>query len=475
MAKILVADDDPLVVEQIKKSLQRFGHTLVSVWDGKAALKELETEIYDLALLDYLMPGMNGIDILLRQKSRRPEERTPVILMTAHQGTDLIQKAREAGGTDFIAKPFNPRELVSKVMAILKQETRIVCLGGGTGLYTLLMGLKTLSRTHLVSIVSMSDDGGSTGRLREAFGVLPPGDIRRSLIALSTAPQLMNYLLSYRFQKESQLQGHNLGNLILTALSDISGSMQEAVRAVSDILNIRGIVLPVTHIQNRLVAELENGQKVYGETNIDYPKDHDFRLKITKLWQEPETYASPEVLSVIHNADFITLGPGDLFTSLISNLVVKGISEAIRFSPARKIYVSNLMTKPGETYGMSGEEHVEQIIQYLGGDALDYVIFSTSHIPRKMIENYQKQNQEPVRLKSQKRLKSLTHAKVVEADIASTDDHVRHDSYKLAKVLDGIFVSEKRAMQQESKKADKKSRFKKIRRSAKKDRASGRT
>lgn len=446
MARILIADDDELVVKQIKESLKRFGFSLAVVHDGKQARERLHKEMFDLALIDNVMPGISGLELIREQKVRRLEDRVPMILMTAHHDASIMRDAREAGAVDFISKPFNARELVNKVMAILKQDTRITSLGGGTGLYTLLTGLKILSRVHLVSVVSMSDDGGSTGRLREVFGILPPGDVRRSLVALSTAPELMKHLLSYRFKKGQGLEGHNFGNLFLTALAEISGSMQEAVRAASEILNTKGVVIPVTNTPNMLVAEFENGEKAYGEHAIDIPEKRDDKLRITKLWQEPTSYAIPEAISVIQNSEFLTLGPGDLFTSLISNLVVRGVPEAIQESSAKKIYICNLMTKPGETYGMSGEDHVEQVVKFLGGDFIDYVIFSNTRIPRKLMKQYHERHQSPVYLKSLKKLRKITRAKVIEADMASTEDHVRHDSYKLARTLGKILQGEKRMM-----------------------------
>jgi len=301
------------------------------------------------------------------------------------------------------------------------------------------MGLKTLNRIHLASIVSMSDDGGSTGRLRNSFGVLPPGDVRRSLVALSTAPKLMNELLAYRFDRGESLEGHNVGNLFLTALSEISGSMQQAVRDASEILNIRGIVMPITTTLNKLVAEFENGTKIKGESAIDVPKKRDYRLHIKKLWQEPEAHATPEVISVIHNSEFITLGPGDLYTSVLSNLTVKGIPEAIRETGGKRIYICNVMTKPGETHGMVVEDHVQEVIRYLGGDFLDYIVVSKTPIPRLMISSYKKERQAPVKIRNRQRLKNITQAKIIEADLSTLGDYFRHDPHKLASVLGEIF------------------------------------
>jgi len=249
--------------------------------------------------------------------------------------------------TEIIARPLALREFVSKVQKILNQSIRIACLGGGTGLYTLLSGLKTLPGLHLTSIVSMSDDGGSTGVLRDRFGILPPGDIRRSLVALSTAPDLLNELMQYRFRQGGELKGHNIGNLLITALSEMHGSMNQAVRLLSEILNIQGSVIPVTETPNTLKAELENGAVIEGEHRIDLFHGHDPNLRIVRLWQEPAAQGNPDAIEALYNASFILLGPGDLFTSVISNIIVEGVGEAITLSRAKKIYICNVMTEAG--------------------------------------------------------------------------------------------------------------------------------
>jgi len=447
MGKILIAESDPLAAESIRSAFKRFGHTFTVVDEGKRALRLLKNEKFVLAFLENFSDRVNGIEILRSYRASCYGKPVPAILIMSGRATvGMCHEAREVGASDCISKPFNPRELVSKALAVLRQKRRVVCVGGGTGLYMMLMGLKTLPHVHLTSVVSMSDDGGSTGRLREAFGVLPPGDVRRSLVALSSAPQLVNQLLTYRFPRESHLVGHNLGNLMLTALAEMCGSMQESVRAMSEILNIGGIVIPVTNMLNKLVATLENGETVTGESAIDVSRHRDFRLKIVRLRQQPEAEANPEALLAVENAEFIVIGPGDLFTSIVSNLVVKGIPEAVRSSAAKKIYVANLMTKPGETYGMGVEDHVEEVVKYLGGDCLDYVIVSDSSIPQAELKRYAGMNQAPVRVKDAARLKRLTAAEVVEADLASVADYIRHDSYKLTAALDAIFQRTSRKM-----------------------------
>lgn len=318
------------------------------------------------------------------------------------------------------------------------QKIRVSCLGGGTGLFTLLLGLKTLRGLDLSAIVSMSDDGGSTGKLRDALGILPPGDIRRCLVALSTAPNLMNELIQYRFSHGKGLEGHALGNLLLAALSHMQGSMTGAVKALGDILKIQGAVIPVTETSNRLRARLENGKIIEGEHCIDLFKGFDPKLRIRKLWQEPSSKPNSAALKALRKSDFIILGPGDLYTSLISNLIVKGIARAIVQSRAVKIYICNVMTKPGETMNFTASDHVAGIVRYLGKDCLDYVICSSTGFSAKSLKKYARKRQIPVRERSRERLRRLTKAKIIWEDVASEKILVRHDSSKLAGVIQRI-------------------------------------
>lgn len=431
MHRILLADDDRQILDQLEAFLSGEGYRITAVADGVEAFKKLESEEFDLAILDNMMPGMKGLEILERQRVS-PKE-VPVIILTAFAIDESIVKAKELGSVDFIAKPFNQRDLLARVNAVIKKETRIACLGGGTGLYNLLLGLKAFPGFHLASVVNMSDDGGSTGRLRTAFGILPPGDVRRSLVALSTAPDLMKEIIQHRFGAEDPaLKDHNFGNLFLAALSQITGSMEEAIRAASDILNIRGIVIPVTTTKNTLMAELEDGTEIIGEANIDVPHERDPGVRITKLWQEPEAVANPNALSAVVNAEYVIIGPGDLFTSIVSNLVVKGIKDAVQQTKGKVIYICNLMTKPGETLGYSVEDHVGEIIKYAGEDCLDYVLVSSSKISKKMLDRYAKKVQAPVVIENTDKLKKITNAEIIEADVGSTVDLVRHDSIRLA-------------------------------------------
>ena len=206
---------------------------------------------------------------------------------------------------------------------------KVVVIGGGTGVFTVLSGLKKYDYA-LSAIVTMADDGGSTGVLREEFGMLPPGDVRRALVALSASDnKVMSELFNFRFEKESSLKGHSLGNLLLTALEKITGSFSDALKEAVNILNVKGEVIPVTLERTKLHAELENGAIIEGESNIDIPK-HDPHLKIINEYLNPKAKANPDAVRAIKEADFVIIGPGDLFTSLIPNLLVDGIPEAIR-------------------------------------------------------------------------------------------------------------------------------------------------
>lgn len=437
MARILVLDENEKFACHLKNLLTRFGDEIVSIQSPENAVAAIASKEIDLIIVD---EGFNAgkpleapIDEVLEHSY------PPVMLITSEQSFTAIESSYNKAVECVVMKPYHHRELLSWIYALLQQQRRIVCLGGGTGLYTLLLGLKRLPNVHLTSIVSMSDDGGSTGRIREAFGVLPPGDVRRSLVALSTAPSLMNELMQYRFgQNEAGLKDHNVGNLLLTAVADLRGSMAEAVRSMGDILNIQGIVLPVTSTLNTLHAELMDGSIIKGEHHIDVPEGRDPQMRIRRVWQEPEPEANPDALTTLMAADVIVIGPGDLFTSVVSTLAVKGIAEAIRKSRARKIYVCNLMTKPGETSGFTAADHIREIVRYCDEDVLDDVLLANSPISDEAIWYYAKKDQDPVKVDPPEVLREVTKARIVLSDIGSEQERVRHDSNRLAKELAGI-------------------------------------
>lgn len=441
--RILLATSSPPLSVLIRRSFSRFQYEWVQVDNGFDAFQKAIGRKFDLIFLDFNLPRMKAPEILRRFGSLEKFKHPPVIVLTLTEEERAEIEAGHFPNTEVVSRPLAIRKLVTTVQQILHQSVRMACLGGGTGLFTLLSGLKTLPNLSLSSIVSMSDDGGSTGKLRDQFGILPPGDIRRSLVALSTAPDLLNELMQYRFSKGDGLKGHTLGNLLLTALSDMRGSMTHAVKLIGEVLNIQGQVIPVTETVNTLKAELENGKIIEGEHRIDLFEGYDPRLRIRHLRQDPPVAANPDALEALFNAHYIILGPGDLFTSVISNLIVKGIAEGIVSSRAKKIYICNIMTKPGETMNFTVADHVEEILKYLGKDVLDYVICSSSQFSKPALEKYAAQNQEPVVEPDPKRLKNVTRAVLSSEDLASESELVRHDSLKLADVVKKIVEEEK--------------------------------
>jgi len=308
---------------------------------------------------------------------------------------------------------------------------KIAVIGGGSGLFNLLIGLKKYD-VDISAIVSVADSGGSSGILRSEFGILPPGDILRCLVALSDSTPLMKDLFLYRFKNGDGLKGHSFGNLFLTALREVTGSDEISIMELSRLLKIRGKVLPVSLDRFHLCAELENGQIIVGETNIDIPK-HDGSLKIKRVFLEPKGRAYYGAVKAIMNSDFIILGPGDLYTSLIPNLLVSGISEAIRDSKAKKIYVCNLMTKFGETNDFKVHNFVDEIEKYAGGKIVDFVIVNSQKISNTLLEKYSEENAYPVELDEDEMKKR--DLKVVKRELVHESNIIRHDSDKLAKAI----------------------------------------
>ena len=310
------------------------------------------------------------------------------------------------------------------------KECKVVTIGGGTGTFVVLSGLKNYP-VKISAIVSMADDGGSTGILREEFGMLPPGDIRRALVALSQQTPLLAKLFSYRFFRGS-FKGHSFGNLLLTVLTKLKGGFEKAVEEAGKILHIKGEVIPVTLDNAKLYAQLEDGEVIKGETNIDIPK-HNGKLRIEKVWLKPLCRANPKAISAIKIADLIILGPGDLYTSTIPNLLVKGMPEAIRKSRAKRIFVCNLMTKFGETTGFMAEDFVSALESYLGKNVLNYVLLNNRKPSSLRLKKYAKEKAELVRYKKEDF--QGKNYKVIEGDFLREKGFIRHSSQKLAKIL----------------------------------------
>ena len=266
---------------------------------------------------------------------------------------------------------------------------RIAAIGGGTGLSTLLRGLKMYTK-NLTAIVTMADDGGGSGRLRQDLGMLPPGDIRSCLEALANAEPLMAQLMHYRFC-EGTLAGQSFGNLFLAAMNGISGSFDEAVHRMGDVLAITGRVLPVTNQDVRLEAEFHDGSRVLGESKIFYAKKIN-NSRIRKVRLVPERPAAlPESVQAIRDADIVVIGPGSLYTSIIPNFLVSGISDAVRQSRACKIYALNIMTQDGETDGYDADDHVRAILEHAGPGVIDVCIANSTPVPPEIMEPYAKE------------------------------------------------------------------------------------
>ena len=308
---------------------------------------------------------------------------------------------------------------------------KIVTIGGGTGTYMLLRGLRNYNH-DITAIVSMVDSGGSSGVLRDEFGVLPPGDIRKSIVAMSESPELMKKIFSYRFSKGG-LKGHNLGNLIITALTDITGSADTGIKEAAKILNISGNVLPVTVDDCQLCAELEDGFVIKGETHIDVPK-HNPDIAIKNVFLEPEARIYDGCKEAIKDADVIVIGPGDLYTSIIPNLLVNGIASAIRSSKAKKVYVCNIMTKYGETNNFQASDFFSEVEMYLGKGVIDYFVVNTKKPSQEILDKYKHQNSALVEDDTQR----VMSARVIKADMLNESDILRHDPEKVAGVVVGL-------------------------------------
>lgn len=440
--KILIAGNNKFC-EDIKSVLGILGIGMIFEQDLRKITAILNKDNVGLIIFD---------DDTYRRKSKTPffyiskvvkRTKKHFIIVSSSRNKTAIFKAGELGPADYIIKPYNYREFIGRFNAVYLKRVRIACIGGGTGLFHILAGLRKLPNMHLSSIVNMSDDGGSSGGLKASFGILPPGDVRRSLVALSNAPVIMNELIQYRFAKGGCISGHNLGNLLLTALSDIKGSLAEAVRSLSEILNIRGVVLPIISTKTTLCAKFENGKVIRGEGKIDLCKGRSPQLHIQDIWHDPKAQCNVDALSAIIHSDIIIIGPGDLFTSVITNLLVKDIQEAICKSKAKKIYVCNLMTKPGETYGYSVDDHVREIVKYMGADCLDYIIISNTLFSQAALRKYSRNNQFPVKMDRTRQINRLTKAKIILADVSHQTDLLRHDSDKIMRVILNIIRSDK--------------------------------
>jgi len=316
----------------------------------------------------------------------------------------------------------------------LARGPKIVTIGGGTGLSVLLSGLKEYT-SNITAIVTVADDGGSSGRLRREFDILPPGDIRNCLVALADAPALMRDLFQFRFDTNSELSGHSFGNLFITVMTRLTGDFEKAIRETSKVLALRGQVIPSTLNNVTLVAEHKDGSVTEGEDKI--PKAH---LPIKKVYLRPlEPVATPEAIKAIGEAQIIVLGPGSLYTSILPNLLIKEITDKIISSSAIKVYVCNIMTQPGETDNLKASEHIRTLIKHSHPRIFNYCIVNTAQASESLLKRYDQEKSHPV-INDADNIQKMGY-RVIGDDVLLSGDVIRHDPAKLARIILG-FIEE---------------------------------
>jgi uncharacterized cofD-like protein len=326
----------------------------------------------------------------------------------------------------------------------MNDGARIVVIGGGTGSFAVLSGLKNYTN-QVTALVSMADDGGSTGVLRDELGVLPPGDLRQCLVALSNSEKVRD-LFNYRFE-DGFVEGHSFGNIFLSALEKMTGSISESIKSAEDILRVNGHVVPITLDQARLVVKESNGRKTSGEHKVDVMS---FKSKRPKVWLEPMPKLNPEAERAILEADVVVIAPGDLYTSIAPALVIPGVKEALKKSPAKKAYIVNLVNKPGQTDGFKVSDYAAEIERFVGAKILDFVVYNNDKISGYLLKKYTKTAENPVEVDLPKLAKQ--HYKTRGAGLLASKawqnpskkdklkrSFIRHDSDKLARQIMRIF------------------------------------
>jgi len=313
-------------------------------------------------------------------------------------------------------------------------KKKVVVIGGGTGQATLLRGLKLLNNIHLTAIVTVADDGGSTGRLRRAFHIPAMGDIRNVMISMAESETMLSRLMDYRFEgaPENEMYGHNLGNLILTALTDRSGNFMEAITAISKVLNVKGDIVPSSLQVITLYAEMVDGTIVRGESNI--PKSGN---RINRVFYQEKVRASRQAIDAIKSADLVIYGVGSLYTSICPNLIIEDIAHALKITKAKKIYVCNAMTQPGETDFYSMEEHVDAIVRHSGVD-VDLVLKANDALPPEVVERYKLMGSRMVDITEEEH----TYPIIQDNLLDFTDGLVRHDPLKVKDMIERILLQE---------------------------------
>lgn len=331
--------------------------------------------------------------------------------------------------------PAREKEFINMVYqrTRLKRGPRIVAVGGGTGLPNVLSSLKHYT-SNLTAVVTVADDGGSSGRLRKEFRTPPPGDIRNCIVALSDQETLLNDLFQYRFKGHGDLKGHSFGNLFITVMRELTGDFGRAVEESSRVLSTRGTVMPVTFETMTLQARLKNGKILMGESAVGKSKSPIDEVMLKERKIKP----NKEVLKAILEADAIVLGPGSLFTSVIPNLLIPQVAETIALSRAIKVYVCNVMTQPGETDYYTVSDHVKAILKHTGPNFIHYVIANKEKVPHKLLQRYEAFGQEPV-VVDEKAIEELG-VQLVKSNLLHQEDFVRHSPEKLGKAIVRLLV-----------------------------------
>ena len=425
----------------VKRWVLTSGLGLLMALVGGAVWADLKPIYWILETLSWLLGTLTTV---------LPREFTGPILLLVGVALVLWGQSRSFGSIKQALAPDKDTVLIDALQAQsrLNRGPNIVAIGGGTGLSTLLSGLKRYS-SHITAVVTVADDGGSSGVLRRELGVLPPGDIRNCLAALSTEEPLLTRLFQYRFSAGGGLEGHSFGNLFLSALTAITGNLETAITASSRVLAVQGQVVPATNVDVRLWAELENGQRIEGESNIGHAPSPIVRLGCVP--SRPP--ALPRALEAIANADLIVLGPGSLYTSLLPNLLVPELVSAIQRSRAPRLYICNLMTQPGETDGLDVRGHLRAIEAQLASLGLSQRLFSAvlaqdDLANSALIKFYQARGAEPVLCDAKGLRKDgydVTQAPLQGARPTST---LRHDSRSLALAVMRFYRKQKRESSQ---------------------------
>ena len=387
-----------------------------------------------LAVFGVIMISMGFVMVILEQSPQSKTFAGVTIIVGILAVVSGIKRVIKSFVTIFLPKGSDG--LVDRVYErrVLDKGPRIVVVGGGTGLSMLLAGLKQYT-SNLTAVVTVADDGGSSGRLRQEYDVLPPGDIRNCLVALADSEQLMGRLFQYRFGEGGDLSGHSFGNLFITAMTKVTGNFDAAIKESSKVLAIRGRVVPSTLDTTTIVAEHTDGTQTEGESQIPLAGKPVKRVYLRPVNVKP----TDEALEDIRRADAIILGPGSLYTSIMPNLLVSRIYQEVIASKAIKAYVCNVMTQKGETDDYKASDHLKALISHTAPGIVDYCIINTGKIPEDMIAKYKTEDAYPV-IPDAENIKKMK-VRVIAAHIASTRGYVRHDANKLSKIIVDLIAS----------------------------------